>query len=126
VPLRSNHFAGNTQLENALNNNPPLLNGAAGDGVALLQQALLDLGISLPISTGNGARSPDGIYGEETAARVKTFQAQMGLRTDGIAGHDTILLLDSLYVAQERPKPPGALPLGSATTARRGAFRRVV
>jgi peptidoglycan hydrolase-like protein with peptidoglycan-binding domain len=36
--------------------------------------ALLDLGYSMPRSTGNTKYSPDGIYGEETKAVVKKFQ----------------------------------------------------
>jgi peptidoglycan hydrolase-like protein with peptidoglycan-binding domain len=105
VSLKSNHFASNAQLERASRNSPPLIQGSAGDGVKLLQQALLDLGFSMPVTTGNGSKSPDGIYGPETFSAVRQFQAQMGLTLDGIAGRETVQSLDSLYIAAERPVP---------------------
>lgn len=62
--------------------------GSAGDIVALLQQALLDLGFDPgPV---------DGLYGHQTAEAVAQYQASAGLLVDGVAGGQT---LDSLGLA---------------------------
>jgi murein L,D-transpeptidase YcbB/YkuD len=117
VPLKSRHFAGNAQLQKAAENSPPLRQGATGDGVAVVQQALLEVGITMPISIASGR--PDGIYGDETAAAVRKFQRQVGLLADGIAGRQTLLRLDGLYVLQERSLPPINPHGRGAITARR-------
>ena len=62
-------------------------------GVRLVQQALIDLGFPMPISV-KCFGSPDGIYGNETTAKVSDFQRKNGLSADGRAGHDTLAKLD--------------------------------
>jgi peptidoglycan hydrolase-like protein with peptidoglycan-binding domain len=89
--------------------NPPLRPGERDDAVALVQQALNDIGFQMPISFLNG--KPDGIYGAETKAVVKKFQIAQGFPLggqDGIAGRDTLTRLDSLFSPPPPPAPPRA------------------
>jgi hypothetical protein len=61
--------------------------GDAGQTVALLQQALSDLGYSVSV---------DGLFGLQTEAAVLAYQRDQGLLVDGVAGGQT---LDSLGLA---------------------------
>lgn len=101
MALTSRRFAGAEPLQAAARNAPPLRSGAAGKGVELLQGALLDLGFPLPVSTGNGARRADGVYGNETAKAVRDFQTGEGLSADGVAGRDTLTRLDQILSAED-------------------------
>jgi hypothetical protein len=92
--LRSERFTDDPMLEAAAKNQPPLEKGCTGEGVAALQIALLDLGYSLPISTANGAKQPDGIFGNETDGAVRAFQADQKLAVDGDVGTNTMRALD--------------------------------
>ena len=56
--------------------------GSRGEGVRRIQNTLLQEGLY----TGN----VDGIYGAQTEAAVREYQAQNGLRVDGIAGDETL------------------------------------
>src|SRR5262245_45887049 len=109
MALRSPRFAKNERLQKAANNSPPLRAGETGEAVRLLQQALIDLGSPMPISVQRFG-SPDGIYGDETATRVREFQRKNRLSVDGIAGHDTLGKLDALLPNPAPPLPP--LPAG--------------
>ena len=60
---------------------PLLAQGSRGETVRLAQAALTGLGYD--------AGSADGIFGGNTAAAVKRFQAARGLAADGIVGRDT-------------------------------------
>ena len=100
MALTSPRFARNDRLQAAANNQPPLKTGETGEAVEILQQALIDLGASMPRST-NPSGLTDGIYGPETAATVTAFQASQGLSQDGIAGKDTLGKLDSIYAHLE-------------------------
>ena len=51
MPLTSPRFAGNARLQSAANNSPAMGFGERGDAVAIVQQAYLDLGYPMPIST---------------------------------------------------------------------------
>jgi len=61
--------------------------GDAGQTVALLQQALSDLGYHVSV---------DGLFGLQTEAAVIAYQRDQGLMVDGVAGGQT---LDSLGLA---------------------------
>lgn len=60
---------------------PLLAQGSRGETVRLAQAALTGLGY--------GAGGADGIFGANTAAAVKRFQAAHALAADGIVGRDT-------------------------------------
>lgn len=92
--LRNEPLAASPQLQAASRNSPPVRFGSQGKGVAILQQVLMDLGIPLPLSTANGTKAPDGIYGVETAAAVALFQSSHGLPADSVAGAMTLTELD--------------------------------
>ena len=77
------------QIRAAAENSPPLRIGSRGEGVAILQQALIDLGYKMPLSTQGGHHLPDGIFGAETDQVVKRYQRDNGLRADGAAGRLT-------------------------------------
>ncbi|MGE3806941.1 MAG: peptidoglycan-binding protein, partial [Gemmataceae bacterium] len=102
-------FANNDRLRRAAENNPAMRQGEEGEAVRLVQQALIDLGFPMPISTRRYG-SPDGIYGNETATRVRDFQRQQHLSSDGIAGRNTLAKLDELLPGPAPPLPP--LPTG--------------
>ena len=63
-----------------------------GGPVAAIQQTLVDKGYELPI------HKVDGKYGPETAAAVKKFQEDEGVKVDGIVGPET---LDKLGISEE-------------------------
>lgn len=111
-PLRSLRFADDTDLQavalghlrlGRANDSPypaPILSG--GRAVRKVQQALIDLGYSLP-QFGDDSR-----YGEETYQAVLAYKRQFNILTvsgylDGIVGTKTIAHLDSNF-------PPGPLP----------------
>jgi peptidoglycan hydrolase-like protein with peptidoglycan-binding domain len=97
MALKVPRFAVSPELQAASENNPPLRQGAKGEAVAILQQALIDLGFPMPISTHGGA-VPDGIFGQETAAAVRAFQSANGLQVDGVVGRQTMALLEEKVV----------------------------
>lgn len=95
--LKSPRFNADSRLQAAANNNPPMRAGEQGHAVQKLQQALIDLGFPMPITTQRGAS--DGIYGAETVATVRKFQMKYGLQVDGIAGRQTLGQLDNLFTS---------------------------
>ncbi|WP_155263985.1 peptidoglycan-binding domain-containing protein [Sphingomonas segetis] len=111
MALACSRFSSNAQVLAAASNNPPLKQGAQGEGVRVLQLALIDLGFSMPASTGAGGSLPDGIFGSETARVVSDFQRMSGLAADGEAGTETLTQLDrsiaalSEAAAQAEPLP---------------------
>lgn len=110
VILRSNRFRGDQRLQAAANNRPPMRRGEKGIAVQKLQQALIDAGFLLPISTQQGTRPPDGIYGNETAVTMREFQSRYGLQVDGTAGRQTLSKLDQLLRKTPPIKPPNRPP----------------
>ena len=60
---------------------PLLTTASRGDTVRCVQAALTGLGYD--------AGGADGIYGTNTAAAVKRFQASRGIAADGLVGRDT-------------------------------------
>lgn len=95
MALVSPRFAPIPQCRRAATNAPPMKSGARGQGVAALQQALLDLGFPLPNSTQRRG-DPDGIFGSETATALRSFQSRNDLSPDAIAGKKTMEKLDAL------------------------------
>jgi peptidoglycan hydrolase-like protein with peptidoglycan-binding domain len=95
MALTSPRFAPIPQCQDAANNSPPMQMGAKGPGVAAVQEGLIDLGFSMPISTKRFGVA-DGIYGGETAGCVRTFQQQQSLTPDGVVGKNTMAKLDEL------------------------------
>ena len=93
MALKFAPFAASQGNCDAYRNRPPVKLGAKGATVRLLQGALIDYGLDMPLSTGKYGR-PDGIFGEETQAAVLAFQAGNGIVADGIAGTQTIQTLD--------------------------------
>jgi hypothetical protein len=92
-------LAADPQVRAAAENRPALSIGARGAGVAILQQALIDLGFEMPVSTRGGRSLPDGIFGRETQGVVKRFQLQSGLQADGVAGRLTLQQLEAALIA---------------------------
>ncbi len=104
MPLKSARFASNQRLQHAAKNSPPIRRGSTGPHVAIVQQAFIDLGLAMKITTKKG--SPDGIFGGETESRVWQFQARTGLDKDGVIGRGTMEKLDELLpTAGPPPKP---------------------
>jgi len=102
--LSSPRFSGNETLEACFDGKKSkyLHYGSTGEPVAIIQQALIDLGYAMPIST-RKTGSPDGIFGPETSATLKRFQKDYGLiYKDGVVGPETMTHLDGLFSG----KPP--------------------
>ncbi|HXP88278.1 MAG TPA: peptidoglycan-binding domain-containing protein [Bryobacteraceae bacterium] len=100
MAFTARRFQGNPRLDAASNNSPPLKRGDIGEAVQILQQALIDLGFAMPRSTAKSA-IPDGIFGPETEATVRAFQAANGLVQDGEPGRKTLGQLDQIFAALE-------------------------
>jgi peptidoglycan hydrolase-like protein with peptidoglycan-binding domain len=92
--LKSSRYAGDPVLEAAYDNSPPLRIGMKGEAIGKVQAGLVDAGYQMPISMATG--SPDGIFGKETDATVRQFQADNGLKADGLVGRMTMGRLDEL------------------------------
>jgi peptidoglycan hydrolase-like protein with peptidoglycan-binding domain len=100
MALRSTRFAGDRELEACANGAAVLRIGAAGPSVQKVQQALIDLGLTLP------RFGADGKYGHETSAAVQAFQRSKSLQVDGRVGKDTMGALDREFA----PRRAGELP----------------
>lgn len=100
MTLVCGRLSGNADIVKASMNVLPMKQGAKGEGVKVLQLALIDLGTPMPRSTANGSTLPDGIFGSETQAAVAAFQRFNGLMADGIAGTQTIGRLDQLLAVR--------------------------
>lgn len=86
----------------------PYLHGA---DVEALQSALNVLGFA--------CGEPDSIFGAYTERAVGEFQANVGLRADGIAGPETIRAVERLHHVWrgKDPAAPAALAVGAARAA---------
>jgi peptidoglycan hydrolase-like protein with peptidoglycan-binding domain len=100
MPFQCARLSSEPEIVRASANNPPLRQGARGEGVRVLQLALIDLGFAMPISTHGGQSLPDGAFGAETAQTVRAFQRANGLVSDGVAGALTLGRLDQLLAAR--------------------------
>jgi peptidoglycan hydrolase-like protein with peptidoglycan-binding domain len=97
VALESIRLGRHSRLQAAAGNNPAMRIGESGEAVEMLQQALIDLGIAMPLSTRKTGFA-DGIFGVETASAVRSFQARERLQQDGIAGQETLRRLDEILL----------------------------
>lgn len=104
MPLTAPRFKNNARLQKAAENNPYMMFPETGEAVRLLQQALIDSGYPMPISTSKYG-SPDGVFGNETKIVLAKYQKSRGLNPDGICGKKTLAQLDS-----ELQGPAPALP----------------
>jgi peptidoglycan hydrolase-like protein with peptidoglycan-binding domain len=111
LPLRSPRFTTpptSARFQQAANNTPTIKKGESNtQAVRLIQQALIDLGIPLPIST-KKYDSPDGDFGNETHEAVKFFQRKYlpGETPDGKVGKNTLSKFDDLLPLAGAPLPP--------------------
>ncbi len=103
MALDSPRFKNNARLQQAANNSPAMKKLEKGPAVAIVQQALIDLGFAMPKSTKSG--SPDGDFGSETYNSVVAFQKKYGLGVDGVVGRQSMTKLDQLLPTTTPPKP---------------------
>jgi len=114
--LESPQLAGDPKLEDAFDDNPPIYVGATGSHIQKVQQALIDVGLSLPRSTKNGTAPPDGVFGTETLQMIKGLQFRQGIQRDGIIGRQTLGELDSLLTGHHVPGTPATTSATTITT----------
>lgn len=76
-------FNGDKTLDSVSSGKTTLSKGAKGDGVKKVQQALVDMGYTIP----GGA---SGTYDKDTKDAVKRFQREVGLGQDGVLGSETL------------------------------------
>lgn len=107
MALQSPRFRNNARLQRAAEGKPSIRWPEKGEAIAILQQAFVDLGFAMPLSTGHGA--PDGIFGNETLRVVRSFQSKYHLTADGIVGKKTMAQLD-LLLPGAPPKRASAIP----------------
>jgi Putative peptidoglycan binding domain len=107
--LISPRFDGNARLAAAQRNDAIQVGERDRAAVRLLQEALLDLGFSIPSSTtpvqlaglprSEDLLVPNGIFGEDTGKAVAEFQSNFGLvRRDGLVGEETMSKLHVLFL----------------------------
>lgn len=102
--LKSPRFFGFLELQRIYEGQGQLERGSKGDAVRAIQEALLTLGYSMPVTTLKGKSPPDGVYGSETILTIKDIQFRYGLQPmDGILGQDEMALFDRLF---EPVNPP--------------------
>lgn len=92
--LTSARFRDNAPLQQCANEDAAhLLQGSEGEPVALVQQALIDLGV-----LGDDA---DGMYGGNTAAAVKAYKTERAIQAPGAAVDDIVGKLTIAYLDRE-------------------------
>lgn len=103
--LRAPIFTGVLELQRIADGTSNFTSGDKGPGVQAIQEGLLILGYALPLSTLRGKSPPDGIFGKETAAAVRTLQTRNRLLpADGVFGADELAALDRDLAPQGPPK----------------------
>lgn len=90
--LTAQRFAGDPILEMCYDEEHRMLAPEHNESVRKVQQALIDLGYSLP------EYGADSWYGEETAKAVTRFKKDQGISpSDGVVGPKTMAALDALF-----------------------------
>lgn len=113
--LVSARFFDSAELQSCANDDSAHLTaGSNGPAVALVQDALIDLGADL------GVAGADGVYGQDTATAVRTYKTERDIRNaqgviDDVVGKKTIAALDAEIDALDADRAQcGALePVGS-------------
>lgn len=105
--FKSDRFQRDPVLQKVLEGKQYLRQGSGGLAVRKLQQALLDLGYTLP------KFGVDGSFGGETDKAVRAFQAAEGAKEDGVVGPETLGKLDARYATFQ---PYVALAQGAGKT----------
>ncbi len=82
--LANPRFAGDRVLEGCFDNERTVRFGSDGPSVTKLQQAMVDIGLTLP------KFGVDGKFRAETMSRIKDFQRSAGVKDDGIVGPITM------------------------------------
>jgi peptidoglycan hydrolase-like protein with peptidoglycan-binding domain len=98
--LRSTRLSRSKRLSAASLGPPPIEIRERGEAVEILQQALIDLGYTMPNTTRETGLA-DGIFGAETKSAVIAFQKREQLQPDGLVGPKTLRRLDDLIFASE-------------------------
>jgi len=117
--LTNGRFTGDTVLEACFDNERLLRIGATGPAVTKLQQAMVDIGLSLPVF------GVDGKFGAETRSRIQAFQRSAGVSDDGVVGPITMGEFDRRIPGggggttppPPPPPPPAAPGVTTATVA---------
>ena len=90
MPLTNPRFAGDPVLEACLAGHHRMMAPESGPAVAKVQQALIDLGFSLPV---HGA---DGTFSGETGAAVTAYKTDRQIfPNDPVVGRGTMASLDA-------------------------------
>ncbi|NUO07657.1 MAG: S8 family serine peptidase [Candidatus Brocadia sp.] len=120
----ASRFQGDAILIEVLNNRRELKKGSKGGAVGVavrkVQEALLDLGYTLP------KFGADGNFGRETKAAVQAFQKDQkkvvpSLKVDGIVGDETMTRFDVVFALLDRPC--GASTAGAIDPTAGGGFQ---
>ncbi|HKU94362.1 MAG TPA: peptidoglycan-binding domain-containing protein [Vineibacter sp.] len=111
MKLKSGWFKGDTRLELAASNSPPMRMPERHASVEKLKIVLWSWGHM------KHTTDPTRVYGPATKEAVISFQRSMGLKDDGVVGHYTMTKLDDLEYLSEMPGlsiviTPGAGPYG--------------
>jgi len=107
--LKSPRFANNPSLEAAFDGKKYITNGASGDYVKKIQNALEDLGNKLP------KYGADGKFGAETNSAVRRYQTSKTFQVDGIVGPETMGGLDRDFNGRgKHPTPKPVFPIKKA------------
>jgi len=110
MTLTSALLSKDTRIQEAYSNrNRPIAFGEPqSQSVARVQVALTQVGYSMPKSV--SSTGADGIFLDETLATVRQFQADNGLRVDGMIGEHTLDALDAALNRLPGPPPPTPPP----------------
>ena len=106
MPLQSPRFAGDPVLEACFTGQHRMMAPEQGDAVGKVQQALIDLGFSMPAGA-------DGDFGQQTGDAVTRFKQDHSLSPpDPVVGPKTMAALDVDIMAFDGAQMPTTPPAG--------------